>query len=80
MTEKNPDICTEVKTALRKLSTQDFKNFGLHQIAYIKSVKHDTGTHYVVYSADGQELDILQTRNEAIMSARTKDLDPVILH
>ena len=52
MAEKNSEIRNLIEQ-LKELSSQDFKNFGLHQIAYIRSKTENNKKIYAIYSADG---------------------------
>lgn len=80
MSEKNLEILdspVEVKKVLKNLSVQDFRNFGLHQIAYIR----DSGLkNYVVYGADGQEVCRGPSLESALVKAKQENLEPVVVH
>lgn len=80
MNQKNLEILDapgEIKTALRNISMQDFRNFGLHQISYIR---HVNPKGYVVYGADGAELSTAQTIEAAVIKAKQEHLEPVVVH
>ncbi len=80
MSEKNLEVQKDIQSALRNLSTHDFKNFGLNQIAYIRSFENDGALSYAIHDADGEEVAVLTSRDEAIIVSRQKDLEPVIVH
>ncbi len=75
-------IATEanVKTMLKNLSIQDFKDFGLQKIAYIRTVKNDSTVTYLIHSADGKQLYAAETLDQAIIATRQNELEPVTVH
>ncbi len=78
MSEENYVI--DKKDILRNLSIQDFKNFGLQQIAYIKTVNNGDEVIYHVYSANGEIISALSSLDEAIIKTRQGNLEPVTVH
>lgn len=80
MTTKLPLTNPKVRTALRNLSVKDFKDFGMQQIAYIRAIDNDNNTIYSVHSADGEEISVMDTLDQAIIATRKNDLEPVTLH
>jgi hypothetical protein len=62
---------------LKRLSPQEFLGVGVDQIAYIRPL---TGAGFSIHAADGTQLSIVASYNEAVMAARTNDLFPVTLH
>lgn len=80
MTEKNLEILDtppKVKKALKNISVQDFQNFGLHQIAYIRNVEY---RGYIIYAANGKEVDSAESLDKALIKAKQEHLEPVIVH
>ncbi|MGH1456085.1 MAG: DUF1150 family protein [Alphaproteobacteria bacterium] len=74
---------TEIKDIikqLKELSVKDFQNFGLHQIAYIRSKTEDNKTTYAIFSADGNEIMTAKSHELAIVTAKQNDLDPITVH
>lgn len=71
---------TDFRSALKGLSTQDFKNLGVQHIAYIRSVNVDSKTFYAVHAADGQKLSIMGSLEDAISATRHNSLEPVTVH
>ena len=80
MTYKSPITNTEIKKVLKNLSVQDFKDFGMHQIAYIRPISNGNTTSYSVHSADGEKISIMDTLDQAIIATRQNELEPVTLH
>lgn len=65
---------------LKELSTQDFMNFGVHQIAYIRPKVNTKGKKiYAIFSADGHEISTAKSEELAIITARQNELDPVAI-
>ena len=80
MSEKTIAHSEDIQKVLRNLSSKDFMSFGLHQISYIKVEQTGEKTQYGVYAADGEQLDLVESKKEAINSSRYQDLEPVIIH
>ncbi len=80
MTKENLEQTNNVATALRDLTTQDFKEFGVQQIAYIRPFTNEVDVEYIVYSADGERIGVFGSRDEAIVGTLQKDLEPVTTH
>jgi hypothetical protein len=70
----------DARSALKNLSHQDFLNFGVHQIAYIKPVPSEEGQSYAIHAADGTALSIMDSLDGAIMLAKHNNLYPVTIH
>lgn len=70
----------DARSALKNLSHQDFLNFGVHQIAYIKPIRLDEGQGYAIHAADGTALSVMDSLDGAIMLARHNNLYPVTIH
>lgn len=64
-----------------RLSMNDFLNFGVDQMAYVKGVRRDDG-HQVfgIYAADGTQLSVLERFESAIAVLHDNDLTPVSVH
>lgn len=77
MEEKNLEQDVKVKKILKNLTVHDFRNFGLHQIAYIR--QHDS-ENFVIYAADGSEVCHAKNFDDALSKARVKNLETVIVH
>lgn len=67
------------KNALRAISTDDLRNFGVNHLAYIKAISVMGNTAYAIHSADGTPLAALDSLDLAINAARQNDLEPVIV-
>ncbi len=52
----------------------------MQQIAYIRTVDNDNSTLYSIRSADGEEISVMDTLDQAIIATRQNDLEPVTLH
>ena len=80
MSEKSIEDNIAVKKALKTLSSQDFRSFGLQQIAYIKPIQNKTKHGFAIYSADGEKISVTDTLEKAAVMARQKNLEPMIVH
>ncbi len=80
MTERHLAI-KETRAMLEALSAQDFRNFGLQQIAYIRMIEDDSGCIlYSVHSADGGEMLVTDALDDAVFAVRQSNLEPVTVH
>ncbi|MGB4108170.1 MAG: DUF1150 family protein [Alphaproteobacteria bacterium] len=62
------------------LSAQDFRNFGVQQLAYIRPVMIQNRPAFAIHAADGTPLSVMDTRDTAIIAVRHNDLEPVTVH
>lgn len=73
-----------LKTALpvetTPMSVQDFTDWGLANVAYIKPVEMNGRTVYAVFAANGRQLGLMETLNSAHAALFQNDLEPVSLH
>lgn len=76
MTHKEIDI----KATLKNLSDNDFLNFGMQQVAYVRPVKLDEGEVYAVHAADGTTLSVMDSLDTAVVMIRHNDLEPITVH
>lgn len=80
MSQNNTEKQNNAASALRGLSAQDFYNFGVHHVAYIRLVTVEDRKIYSVHTATGQKIHALPTMQEAIDAVRDHDLEPVRVH
>ena len=76
MTEK--DLTTH--QILKNLSTQDFLNFGIQQIAYIRPLDVEDKTAYGIFAADGTPLSVMDTMDTAAIVIQHNDLEIATVH
>lgn len=74
------ELYQENRDSLKRLDSQDFRNFGLEQIAYIRPVKKEDGILYAICGADGQIVTMLPDRETALAAIFYNDMDCVTLH
>lgn len=65
---------------LRQLSPQDFVNFGVGHIAYVRPVTVDGAAAFSVHAADGTPLSVLPQRDTAFAAVRQNDMEPMSVH
>ena len=65
---------------LKNLSSKDFKDFGIQDIAYVKTITVENQRAYSIHAADGTPLTIMDDFNSALIVARQNDLEPVTVH
>ena len=69
----------EGRQILRNLSHQDFLDFGVNQIAYIKPVQVKGQKAYSLHAADGAALAVIDSREAAMIALRQHDMEAVTL-
>ena len=62
------------------MSTRDFAEWGVQQVAYIKPIKGEGGTAFAVYAANGQQLGLMETRDVALAALIQNDLELFSVH
>lgn len=65
---------------LRQLSSQDFVNFGVGHVAYVRPVTVDGAVAFSVHAADGTPLSVLPQRDTAFAAVRQNDMEPMSVH
>ncbi len=68
------------ETILKDLSQQDFLNFGIQQVAYIRPVVLKDRKAYAIHAADGTPLSVMDTFDTAMIAVRHNDLEPATVH
>lgn len=79
MTHKEQDS-SGVSALLKNISTRDFLNFGVQQVAYIRPVMVENKTAYAIHAADGTPLSVMESMDTAVIVVRHNELEPVTLH
>jgi len=75
-TTENP-----VTVLLKNMSAHDFRNLGIEQVAYIRPVRQGSQTTaYSICSADGQQISVMKSFEEAVLVSLSKKLEPVTVH
>ena len=67
---------------LEQLTTQDFLDVGMNQVAYIKQSSDplDNQEIFSIYAADGSQISVMDSYDSAIAAVRVSDLYPVTVH
>lgn len=65
---------------LRNISAQDFLNFGLHEVAYVRPVQQQGQLLWSLHAADGTPLAVQSTAHLAAVLARQNGMEPVTLN
>lgn len=68
------------QTGLKGLTKQDFLNFGVQQVAYIRPIQVQNRKAYAIHAADGTPLSVMDTFDTAMIAVRHNDLEPVTVH
>lgn len=69
-----------LEPTLKTISKQDFLDFGLHQVAYIRPVRVQSRKAYAIHAADGTPLSVTETLDTAVMTVRQNDLEAATVH
>ena len=70
----------ELATFMKDLSPQDFLQFGLDHIAYIRPADLNDRKAWSIFTADGKRLSVHLTEDAAVAASRQRDLKPVRVH
>lgn len=65
---------------LKNLSRQDFLNFGMREIAYIRPVRLKERRAFAIHAADGTPLSIMDSMDAALTAVRHNDLESSTVH
>lgn len=68
------------QSMLRGLSTAQFQQLGMNEIAYIKQIKQGVDQGFAVHAADGTLLTVQNALQNAVILTRQNDLIPVTVH
>lgn len=70
-----------VRDVLKALSSQDFLNVGVDQIAYIRPVMMgQKDSVYSVHAADGTQLSVMESYETAMAAVKHNDMHAVTVH
>ena len=69
-----------VQENLKTMSADAFALLGEEQIVYIKPVTRDGTTSFAVHAANGKELAVLESHEEAMVAAFENQLVPAMVH
>ncbi len=67
-------------TALKQLSPQDWADFGVNDLAYLKQVKVEGEPRYAIHAANGTPLAVMDTRATAQAAILQNELEAVSVH
>ena len=79
MTDNEKHI-SALAARLQQMPAQDFAQWGVDQIAYVKPTRVGKAVIYTIHAADGQPLAQAATYDLAAASIVQNDLEPVTLH
>lgn len=77
--EKRKTPPSDTAAILQTLRAQDFLNFGLGHIAYIRPVSDDGGDagHWGIFAADGTMMTAHDNAEDAFLALRENNLRPI---
>ncbi|CAA7617471.1 conserved hypothetical protein [Magnetospirillum sp. LM-5] len=64
----------------RTISSTDFANWGLPEIAFIKRVQTDGEIGWAIHAADGTPMGLASSREIAFAAVTQHELEPVSVH
>lgn len=71
---------SDITRFLRQITDEDFREFGLEQIAYIRPLQVDEQSVFAVHGADGSPLSVMESFEEAQAIIIHHDMKPVTVH
>ena len=78
MTHKQQEA--DIRNVLKNISSRDFLNFGMQQVAYIRPVTLENKTAYAIHAADGTPLTVMESMDVALVVVRHNELEPATVH
>ena len=75
-----PAKSTSSHTTWEQLSSRDFASIGMGNVAYIRTVKLDGQTAYVIHAADGSQITAMANHEAAVGVILQNDLELAPLH
>lgn len=75
--QRNDDLA---ETVLKSISSQDFLEFGVQHVAYVRPVMIQGERIFAIHAADGTPLSVSESFESAIMAVRENDMEPVTVH
>jgi hypothetical protein len=76
----DPHAGSNAQRYFRGMSPDQFQQFGLNEIAYIKPVQQGGAQGFAIHAADGTLLTVQNALVNAIHLTRMNDLVPVTVH
>ncbi|MEA4837402.1 MAG: DUF1150 family protein [Rhodospirillaceae bacterium] len=70
----------KIANTWRPMSAQDFAQWGLQDVAFIKRVTINEETGWAILAADGNTIGMAADRDLAFAAVRQNDLEPVSVH
>ena len=64
----------------RAMTSDQFQQFGMNEIAYIKPVKQGAAHGFAIHAADGSLITVQNALENAIILTKQHDLVPVTVH
>ncbi len=64
----------------RSISAQDFRSFGLQQLAYVREMDLSGKKAWAIHAADGTQLTLIDSKDMAMALVRHNDLEAVAIH
>jgi hypothetical protein len=74
------DTSSLVVENLKHLSPQDWTDFGVNDVAYMKRVTLEGLPRYSIHAANGQPLAVMDTCEVAKAAIRQNELEPLSVH
>ena len=75
--EKDHD---NIELLLKQISSKDFLNLGVEDVAYVKAVRIEGKRVYAIHGADGTPLSVERTRDLAVMAVKNNEMHAVTVH
>ncbi len=65
---------------LAQQNEADLLTFGLENLAYLRPVEVEDGNMVGIYAADGTQMAVMASRDEAIATIRQYEMTPMSVH
>ncbi len=65
---------------LKQLSTQDFAQLGLPNLAYVRRIVVNDEVRFAIHAADGSSMGLAPDLDVAFAAVRQHDMEPLSVH
>ncbi len=80
MNDSNDNAAAAVMVDVRKLSPEQFAQFGMTHVAYVKPVIVNGNSGFAIHAADGTPMALADNRDVAIAAIVQHEMMPALVH
>jgi hypothetical protein len=77
---KNEPVKANAPAVMRRMTMDDFANWGTPEVAFVKRVLVDDQEGWSIHAADGTHMGLAPSRDLAFAAIRQHELEPFSVH